>query len=145
MTARHLYCAALFVVAGCAHSPEVDMNVTMKPSMAEAESLRVVPLDAPPKLFFKNVSPASMGAELKAQPAPKLPDGVRHRATTSQLSGTYVIGVDLDGHVSRIDVVESIPGGDSAIVATLLQWHFQPQTERIRFLEHFVFKTSGSP
>jgi hypothetical protein len=148
MIARNLYCAALFVAAasvvvGCAHSADADMNVSMKPSLAEAESLRVVPLDAPPKLFFKNVSPASMGADLKAQRKPKLPDDVRHRATTSELAGSYVVGVDLDGHVSRIDVVESIPGGDSAIVATLLKWQFPPQQERVRFLQRFVFKTSG--
>ncbi|HWE31650.1 MAG TPA: hypothetical protein VHB97_26800, partial [Polyangia bacterium] len=102
-----------------------------------------VPLDAPPKLFFKNVSAGLMGAALKTQRKPTLPDDVRHRATTRELAGSYVIGVDLDGHVSRIDVVESIPGGDSAVVATLLKWQFPPQTERVRFLQRFVFKTSG--
>lgn len=149
MTARTSLWAALAAgclgLAGCAHDPATTTTVAPAPAMAEAESLSVVPLDAPPKLFFKNVSPASMGADLKAQPAPRLPDDVRRRASASELSGTYVIGVDLDGHVSRIDVVESVPGGDNAIIATIQKWHFQPQEQRVRFLQHFVFSMSGHP
>ena len=146
MTARKwLVAVTVAVAAGCAHAPETAMTVSVSPAMAEAESLRVVPLDAPPKLFYKNVSAASMGADLKAQPAPALPEDVRRRASASELSGTYVVGVDLDGHVSRIDVVQSIRGGDSAVVATILKWKFQPQEQRVRFLQHFVFAISGRP
>jgi hypothetical protein len=149
MTARRWLGAALLVfggaAAGCAHAPEVGTTVSVSPSLAEAESLSVVPLDAPPKLFFKNVSPASMGADLKTQPTPTLPEDVRRRANSSELSGTYVVGVDLDGHVSRIDVVESLPGGDNTIIATIQKWKFQPQEQRVRFLQRFVFSVSGHP
>jgi hypothetical protein len=77
------------------------------------------------------------------RPMPHLPDLVKIKNFGRTLVGTYLVSVDLDGHVARVDIVTSIPGGDDAIITTLKRWKFRPQPLPVRTIMRFVFQVGG--
>jgi hypothetical protein len=106
----------------------------------------------PVELEFIAAEPTSSGAyrtltsmELKDQllgdePQPKLPPATRDRYRGRTVTGMYMVYVELDGTISRVDVTRSIEGADDAIMATLKQWKLKPQPERIRAKLWFTFQ-----
>jgi hypothetical protein len=57
--------------------------------------------------------------------------------------GTYMVFVEINGTVSRADVVVSIPGLDQAIMAKLRTWRFKKQRERVRSVVRFSVSPAG--
>ena len=49
--------------------------------------------------------------------------------------------IDQMGNVSRIDVLQGIPGADEAILSVLRWWKYEPDPIPICFLARFVFPT----
>ena len=96
------------------------------------------PPDAGTPRKYRAVQPQALDGQLVYSPNPHLPDAAKAR-DGGLVHGQYMIYVDLDGSVPRVDVVQSIPNGDAAIIATLLTWKAKPQRERIRFIRHWAF------
>lgn len=96
------------------------------------------PADAGKPVKYRAVQPQALDGQLVYAPNPHLADAAKPRHG-GRVDGSYMIYVDLDGSVPRVDVVQSIPNGDAAIVATLLTWKVKPQRERIRFIRHWAF------
>jgi hypothetical protein len=93
------------------------------------------PHDAPPR--YKAVPPDYLrDAALSTPPIgfAKLPVG------DVQVRGAYLVYVDTDGHVPRVDVVASIPEVDDQVVAKLKEWTFKPQVEPVKFMKTIFLK-----
>jgi hypothetical protein len=93
-----------------------------------------------PVSSFKAVPPMVLDREGLAHETPHLPN-----AHESDIAGAYMLFVDRKGQVVRVDVVESIAGGDDAVMATLRRWTFKPQPVPIRSLVRLVFSGTRSP
>jgi hypothetical protein len=93
------------------------------------------PRDAPPR--YRAVPPDYLrDAALSTPPLgfAKLPAG------DVQVRGAYLVYVDADGHVPRVDVVASIPEVDDQVVAKLKEWTFKPQVEPVKFMKTVFLK-----
>jgi hypothetical protein len=92
---------------------------------------------APPKKYRAVALPALEQDALDVAP-PQLKMGDRKGG-----SGAYMIFVEPDGTVSRVEVVQSVDGSDQAIMARLRSWRFKPQRERVRSVVRFSVSPSG--
>jgi hypothetical protein len=90
---------------------------------------------APPS-GYKAVSPGHLDATAVQRDLPQLPSVLRG---DKDFVGSYMVYVEKDGHVSRADVLESIPGGDAAVRSTILKWTFKPQPTPIRSVVRLTF------
>ena len=93
------------------------------------------PRDAPPR--YRAVPPDYLRDAALSTPAigfAKLPAG------DVQVRGAYLVYVDTDGHVPRVDVVASIPEVDEQVVAKLKEWTFKPQVEPVKFMKTIFLK-----
>jgi len=92
-------------------------------------------IDAPPR--YRAVPPDYLRDAAVSTPAlgfAKLPAG------DVQVRGAYLVYVDTDGHVPRVDVVASIPEVDAQVVAKLKEWTFKPQVEPVKFMKTIFLK-----
>jgi hypothetical protein len=93
------------------------------------------PRDAPPR--YKAVPPDYLrDAAISTPPVgfAKLPAG------DTSVRGAYLVYVDTDGTVPRVDVVASIPEVDAQVVAKLKEWTFKPQVEPVKFMKTIFLK-----
>lgn len=71
---------------------------------------------------------------------PHLPDNV---AAALKGKGDTVFSAKLcvnrEGRISRIDILQSIPGGDETIVKAIRQWRYKPQPIELCFPSRWVF------
>lgn len=105
----------------------VDVVFAAAPTLA--------PRDAPPR--YRAVPPEYLRDAALSTPAvgfAKLPAG------DVQVRGAYLVYVDTDGHVPRVDVVASIPEVDEQVVAKLKEWTFKPQVEPVKFMKTIFLK-----
>jgi hypothetical protein len=93
--------------------------------------------DAPPPGAYKAVRPAQLDRDAISRELPRLPSVLRSNA---EVTGAYMVYIERDGHVGRVDVIESIPGGDDAVRATLRRWTFKPQPVPVRSVVRLTFK-----
>jgi hypothetical protein len=100
--------------------------------------LTAAPAGQPPK--YRAVPPLLLTTSLINYEEPKMPPAV---AANAPQHGRYMLYVEFDGHVSRVDVVESIPGGDPAVIEAIKKWKYKPQPELVRFIIDYA--TSKSP
>jgi hypothetical protein len=72
--------------------------------------------------------PTPMPTAAKAISAvpPQLPEMVKIHNAGRILVAAYKLGVDVDGSITRVDVIQSIPEADDAIINALRQWRFEP-------------------
>jgi hypothetical protein len=96
---------------------------------------------APPKPKYRNIPPYQFQQAKLSGDDPHLPDDVKLRYKgAGQVSNIYKICVAPSGDVSSVHPMQSIPGGDEAIMATLRTWKFKPQAEGgICSMSRFVF------
>jgi hypothetical protein len=87
---------------------------------------------------YRAVPPTAMDGQRLTGATPHLPSAVHSADKT--IVGIYLLYIELDGSVSRVEVNRSVPGADDAIVATLRAWRFRPQPERLRVMHSFTFK-----
>jgi hypothetical protein len=88
---------------------------------------------------YHAVPPTAIAGQRVSGAAPVLPAAVRQANAGKSLTGAYLLYIELDGTVSRVEVARSIAGADEAIVATLHDWKFKPQPERLRVMHSFTF------
>ncbi|HEX4457057.1 MAG TPA: hypothetical protein VIA18_03760 [Polyangia bacterium] len=110
------------------------------PTSGSAKSDAPPATPAPPKPpKAKNVTPrVFFDAKLSGE-NPHLPDDVKLRFEGASVAGMYKICVDLNGKVSEVLTVQSIPGGDGAVIDAIRVWKFKPQTEPICSMSRFQF------
>lgn len=117
--------------AAFADEPPTDGGTTPTAAAAPATP-------APPKA--KNVPPFQFDQAKISGDNPHLPDAVKARyAKAGKAVGIYKICVDSKGDVSSFQTVQSIPGGDEAVMATVRTWKFKPQVEPICSVSRFMF------
>lgn len=71
---------------------------------------------------------------------PHLPDEVKSNHRCEILTGSYQVCIGTNGDVIKVEAKESIPGGDSQIIATLQGWRFKPQTAQVCFVQFLEFE-----
>jgi hypothetical protein len=88
-----------------------------------------VPAVAPPSVSkkYRAVPLTTLDAAAIDQALPDLKVGSGQGGT-----GAYMVFVEPDGSVSRVDVVMPLPGLDGSIIARLRAWRFKKQQERLR-------------
>lgn len=89
----------------------------------------------PPK--YRAVSPMVMEPLAISTPGPKLPPSALQGGPKR---GRYMLYVEPDGRVSRVDVIQSIAGGDQAVIEGVKAWKYKPQPERVRFVIDLGFR-----
>jgi hypothetical protein len=99
------------------------------------------PAPTPPPAPAPTAPPPTLTKKYRAVPLPTL-QAVAIDAAPPELKsangqggiGAYMVFVETDGTVSRVDVVQSLPGTglDAAITARLKAWKFKKQAERVR-------------
>ena len=47
--------------------------------------------------------------------------------------------VNNDGRVYQVNVLQSIPGGDDAVVGAIKQWTYKPQPVSVCFVANIIF------
>jgi hypothetical protein len=87
---------------------------------------------------YRALPPTALDGQKLSGATPRLPATV-HASGKKPLIGAYLLYIERDGSVSRVEVQRAIAGADDAIVATLLGWKFRPQPERVRVIRSFTF------
>jgi hypothetical protein len=88
----------------------------------------------------RNIAPHLLDAQKIAGADPHLPDFVKNaRRGLGDSAFSARICVDQAGSVSRIDVLQGIPGADEAIVQALRGWRYRAQPIPVCFVSRFVF------
>ncbi len=95
---------------------------------------------APSRPRPKNVPPHHLDNDAIFHPEPHLPEVIKaqRRGTEPPVFGARLC-VDESGSVFQLQVIQSIPGADEAIVATLRQWRYRPQPIPVCFVANFQF------
>ena len=70
---------------------------------------------------------------------PHLPDVVKAQRRGSVVTGSYKVCIAQSGSISSVDAVQSIPGADDTIMATVRGWRYKPQAIPICFIQFFEF------
>jgi protein TonB len=99
-----------------------------------------VPTVSAPAPRPRNVSPHQLDTEKIAGADPHLPEFVKN-ARRGMADTRFVarLCVDRGGSVSRVDVLQGIPGADEPIIRTLRGWQYKPQPVPVCFVGNFVF------
>jgi hypothetical protein len=116
-------------LAACAHQPAAP---------AEVHIATMTPPPGPPDRSYRPVSRRALGRRLTGGPL-KLPDAVTAREKGRKIAWTAMVYVEPDGTISRVDVVNPLPGADETIVEAVRGWRFEPQPDRRRTLFTFMF------
>jgi protein TonB len=74
------------------------------------------------------------------KPDPHLPDVVKAQRRGSMVTGSYKLCIAQTGAISSVEVVNSIPGADEPIMATLREWKYKPQAIPICFILYLEFQ-----
>jgi TonB family protein len=121
----------MVLLAGCA---------TRQQQAPAAATAQPPPIDR----SYRAVPPYVLDQLSLAGPMPHLPDVVKiRRWGTGPLRVAYMVYVDPDGIVRRVDVTEGSKDADSEIVRVLKTWRFKPQPTGIRSLMTFIFTLPG--
>jgi protein TonB len=92
----------------------------------------VVGAELPPP---KNVPAFVIQRDLLQQSSPVLPEVFKQSHRGERLLGMYRVCVGLDGHVTAVTVVKSVPGADEAIQSGIRErWVYKPQQVPVCFL-----------
>ena len=82
----------------------------------------------PPPVAPKKVPPHVFEQAILSKVIPHLPDVVKiQRRGTGPATYRALVCIDAAGSVTRVQTIESIPGGDEVCTAALHQWKFKPQ------------------
>ena len=102
------------------------------------------PPSAPPQPL-PEVVPALMIKQSKISSGddPHLPEVVKVLHPCDDLVGIYRACIEPSGTISSVEVMQSIPGADTELAATLKAWRFQPQPKPVCFWQTFVFHVDG--
>lgn len=98
---------------------EIDLNFVPWPSANESPD-------------YRPVAPGLLSGQLIERKPLQLPLAALAANPGKTVFGFYMIFVERDGSVSRVDVKQSIEGGDDALIDALKAWRFKPQPARLR-------------
>jgi hypothetical protein len=121
-------------------APPAAANVPAAPTGTKVAppGTQVAPMGLPPGA---KVVPMVLIQKDKLSGAdPHLPDKVKNENVCKQLSGTYLVCLNKDGSVDRVDSIRSIPGADDQITDTVWRWRYKPQAVPICFFQVFEFR-----
>ena len=111
----------------------IDGAASGKPAPAAVASM--APAQKP-----KNVNARSLDSQQLAHADPHLPEIVRiQRKGTGDARFAAKVCVNNEGKVYQVNVLQSIPGGDDAIVNAVRSWTYKPQAVSVCFVANFVF------
>jgi|GEM_PF-2257938 len=113
-------------VEGAASAPAA--KVTPAPIMPPSATPVVA---AAPSNQARTVAGFVLDAQRLSGSPPHLPNHVTEHESGRKLSGTYKVCVNKDGQVYDVTTVASISGGDAAIMETIRQWKYKPQTGNV--------------
>jgi TPR repeat protein len=93
---------------------------------------------------YKSVAPHIANSWVLSSPPPHLPDRVKLSRRENRLTGRYLVFVELDGRVSRVETLTSIPDADPSIIQHIQQtWTFKSQPYRFKFLATLVYSITN--
>jgi hypothetical protein len=96
------------------------------------------PPSGPPSKKYRAVPPAVLDSSAVDARLPdvKVPEGKGG-------IGAYMVYVEPDGSVSRVDVLQSLPAVDGAITGKLRAWRFKRQAQAVRSVVRLVVGPGG--
>jgi protein TonB len=98
------------------------------------------PPPPPPPAKPKIVPAILIKKDALYKPDPHLPDVVKAQRRGSTVTGSYKLCIAQNGTISSVDIVNSIPGADEPIIATLREWKYKPQAIPICFIQFLEFQ-----
>lgn len=91
----------------------------------------------------RNIGPHALDTERISGAEPHLPDFVRaQRVRQGETPFVAKVCVDQSGQVSRVDVLQGIPGADESIVRTLRGWRYKAQPIPVCFVSRLIFSVT---
>jgi hypothetical protein len=96
-----------------------------RPSLLHVEIVFALPSAAGPNAPYRALPTESFDHLVTERAVPLVQDGVFG-------GGSYMVYVEPDGAVSRVDVVQSTGNADDVVKSTFMRWKFKPSGERIR-------------
>lgn len=115
------------------HQPELRLPDAAKAQIGSGNATGDGAVEEKPKILAHDLDPS----EVLYRPHPQLPDDMR--STNLHPEFAAKICIDRSGKVSRVDVLQGIPGADPSIVETLRSWRHKPQPTPVCFLIRYVF------
>ncbi|MDB4964542.1 MAG: Serine/threonine protein kinase PrkC, regulator of stationary phase [Myxococcales bacterium] len=106
-----------------------------KPAAAPTAVASMAPAQKP-----KNVNAHTLDSQQISHADPHLPEIVRiQRKGTGDARFAAKVCINNEGRVYQVNVLQSIPGADDAVVNAIKQWSYKPQPVSVCFVANIIF------